>query len=100
MERPGRPDVASKPPPPPRTTSNPVQSDPHFVDANRAVPTAKVTPLPDEEEYDDTSPPSEDPPGSGRPRKEVTFDWESIDPELLQHCRTTNPVLHENKYWV
>ena len=36
----------------------------------------------------------------GTLKRQVKFDWESIDPELLQHCRTTNPVLHENKYWV
>lgn len=27
-------------------------------------------------------------------------DWQKVDAELLQHCRTTNPVLHTNKYWV
>ena len=36
----------------------------------------------------------------GTLKRQVKFDWESIDPELLKHCRTTNPVLHENKYWV
>ena len=49
------------------------------------------------------------PPGSPRDRphgprsvwkEQVTFDWEHVDPELLQHCRKTNPVLHKNQYWV
>ena len=46
------------------------------------------------------------PPGDGHygPRsvwkEQVTFDWEHVDPELLQHCRKTNPVLHKNQYWV
>ena len=45
-------------------------------------------------------------PGDGRhgPRsvwkEQVTYDWEHVDPELLQHCRKTNPVLHKNQYWV
>lgn len=33
-------------------------------------------------------------------KEQVTFDWEHVDPELLQHCRKTNPVLHKNQYWV
>jgi len=33
-------------------------------------------------------------------REHVIFDWERVDPELLQHCRKTNPVLHKNQYWV
>jgi len=33
-------------------------------------------------------------------KEQVTFDWQRVDPELLQHCRTTNPVLHKNQYWV
>jgi hypothetical protein len=29
------------------------------------------------------------------------FEWSSLmDPEILQHCRTTNPVLRDNQYWV
>jgi chondroitin sulfate proteoglycan 4 len=37
---------------------------------------------------------------SGDLNEHVTFDWESCDPELLQHVRTTNPVLKDSKYWV
>ena len=40
------------------------------------------------------------PPPPHHPGDSVGFDWDTIDPELLQHCRTTNPVLHKNKYWV
>lgn len=28
------------------------------------------------------------------------FGWSNIDPELLEHCRKTNPVLHKDQYWV
>lgn len=29
------------------------------------------------------------------------FEWSSLmDPEILQHCRTTNPVLRDSQYWV
>jgi len=37
---------------------------------------------------------------AGRDVIGVTFDWQHVDPELLQHCRKTNPVLHKNQYWV
>jgi chondroitin sulfate proteoglycan 4 len=28
------------------------------------------------------------------------MDSKDADPELLQHCRTTNPELKKNQYWV
>lgn len=50
------------------------------------------------------APPRSPSDGSQGPRsvwkEQVTFDWEHVDPELLQHCRKTNPVLHKNQYWV
>ena len=61
--------------------------------SDRTVPLCKVTPLSDDEDAENKTP-------GGTLTRQVKFDWESIDPELLQHCRTTNPVLHENKYWV
>ena len=27
-------------------------------------------------------------------------DWSRVDPEILQHCRTTDPILSEEKIWV
>lgn len=38
--------------------------------------------------------------GTGGKRERAAFDWENIDPELLEHCRKTTPVLHKNQYWV
>ena len=65
------------------------------TEISRAVPTCKVTPLHDGEEETEVKTPY----GSLK-RDQVTFDWDNVDPELLQHCRTTNPVLHKSKYWV
>ncbi|XP_069138119.1 chondroitin sulfate proteoglycan 4-like [Argopecten irradians] len=28
------------------------------------------------------------------------YNWSLSDPEFIQHCRTTTPVLRENQYWV
>jgi len=33
-------------------------------------------------------------------REPASIDWSSVDPEILQHCRTTDPVLHSEKVWV
>lgn len=41
----------------------------------------------------------EQPSPDGR-KERAAFDWENVDPELLQHCRKTTPVLHKNQYWV
>ncbi|KAJ7998296.1 hypothetical protein DPEC_G00221220 [Dallia pectoralis] len=37
-------------------------------------------------------------PASNIPMSEM--DSKEADPELLQHCRTTNPALKKNQYWV
>ena len=31
---------------------------------------------------------------------EDTYNWKNLDPELLEHCRITNPVLKKTQYWV
>jgi len=45
------------------------------------------------------------PPGDVRPptapvREPIAVDWSNVDPEILQHCRTTDPILHSEKVWV
>ena len=41
------------------------------------------------------------PPPSGVVRRQpVAVDWSNVDPEIVQHCRTTDPVLHSDKVWV
>ncbi|KAK3097473.1 hypothetical protein FSP39_009958 [Pinctada imbricata] len=66
--------------------------DPDMTEISATVPECKVTPLL----------------GAKRRPKEKDsgcdmdlFDWSMIeDPEFLQHCRTTTPVLKDNQYWV
>jgi len=33
-------------------------------------------------------------------RQPIAVDWSNVDPEILQHCRTTDPILHSEKVWV
>lgn len=71
------------------------------VEVSSTVPSCKVTPLLRKE---NPSPPdAQSPDGSiksGAGADFFNFDWTLLDPELLQHCRTTNPVLRDNQYWV
>jgi len=39
-------------------------------------------------------------PPVGVVREPIGIDWSSVDPEILQHCRTTDPILHSEKVWV
>jgi len=45
-------------------------------------------------------PPSSATPPAGVVRQPVGVDWSNVDPEILQHCRTTDPILHSEKVWV
>lgn len=44
--------------------------------------------------------------GQGKSKVGVAFaepvgtDWDNVDPEIVQHCRKSNPLLHEEKVWV
>ena len=33
-------------------------------------------------------------------RQPIDVDWSNVDPEILQHCRITDPVLRDEKVWV
>lgn len=59
----------------------------------RIVPAQKDPVTPDDQSTTTT-------PGGTIKKEQVMFDWEHVDPELLQHCRKTNPILHKNQYWV
>jgi len=37
---------------------------------------------------------------AGTAAQQVVFDWDSVDPQLLDLCRKTSPVLDKNQYWV
>ena len=39
-------------------------------------------------------------PTSSSASQQVVFDWDSVDPQLLELCRKTSPVLDPNQYWV
>jgi len=39
-------------------------------------------------------------PPAGVVREPIGVDWSKVDPEILQHCRTTDPILHSEKVWV
>ena len=67
------------------------------TETSKTVPMCKVTPLGDSTGAS-TGPPSTHGMDSGDEKTE--FNWDQVDPELLDHCRRTNPVLHKNKYWV
>jgi len=32
--------------------------------------------------------------------QQVVYDWDKVDPQLLDLCRKTSPVLDKNQYWV
>ena len=92
--------VVSRSPPPELST---IPQSPRLgkTEVSHTVPTCKVTQLLDEHKPDNGSvvtPPST--PVDRVKSDQVSVDWCHADPELLQHCRTTNPVLHNNKYWV
>ena len=84
-----RQDAFSEEAPFPAPTSGAVPGDGPRAGYVRIVPDK-----PEEEQSGANTP-------AGTIKKEhVIFDWESVDPELLEHCRKTNPVLHKNQYWV
>ena len=71
-------------------------------EVSKAVPGCKVTPL-----VEIAEPPLEttlvQEPESAKSNASTDvfdFDWNEMDPDLLQHCRTTTPVLRKNQYWV
>ena len=116
--------VRAKSPPPSalsrQTSSSPAASESHTPltavrlptahspylgrsEVSRTVPQCRVTPLSDTEESDAGGSVVGRPGPAGEATatpEQASFDWDSVDPELLQHCRTTNPILHKSKYWV
>lgn len=39
-------------------------------------------------------------PADPAPECPLQSSWPKLDPEMIQHCRTTNPTLKHNQYWV
>ena len=89
-----------------------VRHEPHHIprspdisrtEVSSTVPNCKVTPLIDNDELDDEDDDDETSPDENRLSRDSMsdmFDWITSDPELLQHCRSSPPVLRKNQYWV
>lgn len=95
-----KPPIADQPPP--------VLSSPSFCpERSLTVPTVTVTPLLKASGNTVTVPfvatrqeqlrPVPADPVSECP---LQSSWSKLDPEMIQHCRTTNPTLKCNQYWV
>ena len=69
------------------------------TEISSTVPNCKVTPLIDNDDIDDDET-STDENRLSRDSMSDMFDWITSDPELLQHCRSSPPVLRKNQYWV
>lgn len=85
-----------------------IQHEPHHIprspdmsrtEISSTVPNCKVTPLIDNEDVDDDET-STDENRLSRDSMSDMFDWITSDPELLQHCRSSPPVLRKHQYWV
>lgn len=85
-----------------------IQHEPHHIprspdisrtEISSTVPNCKVTPLIDNDDADDDET-STDENRLSRDSMSDMFDWITSDPELLQHCRSSPPVLRKNQYWV
>ncbi|XP_030423119.1 chondroitin sulfate proteoglycan 4-like isoform X2 [Gopherus evgoodei] len=71
------------------------------------IPMVTVTPLPKGAENSTATPfvavrckqllPT---PVASAEKNSVQNNWLNLDPEMLQHCRKTNPTLKRNQYWV
>ncbi|XP_073478531.1 chondroitin sulfate proteoglycan 4-like [Aquarana catesbeiana] len=78
-----------------------------YMERSTTVPTVTVTPLQKPNDYCSASPLL--PPRHGHllansaPSFGANTDqktWLQMDPEMIQHCRKTNPTLRNNQYWV
>ena len=66
--------------------------DDNMAEFSATVPECKVTPIAGGRDHS--------PERSSRCSLDL-FDWSMIeDPEFLQHCRTSAPVLRDNQYWL
>jgi len=68
-------------------------------------PGVSVTPLAGDDDggYVTGSRPPRQPDDTGphsAPAQQVVYDWDKVDPQLLDLCRKTSPVLDKNQYWV
>ncbi|XP_041366688.1 chondroitin sulfate proteoglycan 4-like [Gigantopelta aegis] len=83
-------------------SSAPRSPDLSRQEVSKVVPSCKVTPLVEisEAPSEMTSIQAPESAKSNTSADVFDFDWNEMDPDLLQHCRTTTPVLRKNQYWV
>ncbi|XP_071117957.1 chondroitin sulfate proteoglycan 4-like isoform X2 [Haliotis cracherodii] len=81
-------------------SSPPRSPDLSRQEVSKTVPACKVTPLIEIPESTTEDASAEDSLKSTTSGEMFNFDWNLMDPDLLQHCRTTTPVLRKNQYWV
>ncbi|XP_060063653.1 chondroitin sulfate proteoglycan 4-like [Ylistrum balloti] len=68
------------------------------TEVSPTVPECKVTPLGNEDAEENVS---LEPSVTDKSTTSLDlYNWSLSDPEFIQHCRTTTPVLRENQYWV
>ena len=65
----------------------------HITNYSRPSPSPSPPPPP-------IPPPPLESPSTPVVEKVTAANWDTVDPELLQHFRTSHPVLHKSKYWV
>ncbi|XP_060091973.1 chondroitin sulfate proteoglycan 4-like [Heteronotia binoei] len=95
-----KPLIADKPPT--------VLSSPHFCpERSLTVPSVTVTPLLKASGNTVTVPfvairqeQLHPVPADPAPQCPLQSSWSRLEPEMIQHCRTTNPTLKRNQYWV
>ncbi|CAL1548468.1 unnamed protein product [Lymnaea stagnalis] len=83
--------------------SSPGSPDITRVEINHATPGLKSTPTHDsqsEQASEEIERCSTVTSGRGSNASNDLMDWTLMDPDLLQHCRTTTPVLRNNQYWL
>ncbi|MEE6458212.1 hypothetical protein FKM82_000218 [Ascaphus truei] len=83
------------------------QTPTQYTERSLTIPTVTVTPLQKGTENISVSPLLEARHGNLFSSCSPSFganiqqnSWLNMDPEMIQHCRTTNPTLKHNQYWV
>ncbi|XP_006007039.1 chondroitin sulfate proteoglycan 4 isoform X2 [Latimeria chalumnae] len=84
-------------------TTTPNSPSIHQAERSLAVPTVTVTALSNGGEASPLmTAKREQTVANAAPQETVTllYNCKNLDPEMAQHCRTTNPTLRQNQYWV
>ncbi|KAL3865703.1 hypothetical protein ACJMK2_043065 [Sinanodonta woodiana] len=77
----------------------PRSPDTSRTEVSSTVPNCKVTPLIENEDFDDDDDLTPEPSIKSNDSSDI-LDWVSSDPDLLQQYQNIPPVLRKNQYWV